>query len=82
MRMLLSVIFPTEPFNALVHSGKAGQMLQNIMEELKPEAVYFTEQQGKRSVSSWSISRARRMCRRLPNRSFSNSMPFADSRSS
>lgn len=50
MRMLLSVIFPTEPFNTLVRSGKAGQVLQEIVSELKPEAVYFTEQAGKRSA--------------------------------
>ena len=28
MRMLLNVIFPNEPFNALVRSGKAGEILQ------------------------------------------------------
>ncbi len=50
MRMLLNVRFPPEPFNALVRSGEAGKVLQSILDELKPEAVYFTEQDGKRSA--------------------------------
>lgn len=50
MKMLLNAIFPTEPFNALVRSGKAGETLQKIVEELKPEAVYFTEEDGMRAV--------------------------------
>jgi hypothetical protein len=33
MRMLLHAIFPTEPFNALVRSGQAGEILAKIMEE-------------------------------------------------
>lgn len=43
-------MFPTEPFNALVRSGKAGEILQKIMEDIKPEAVYFTEEDGMRSA--------------------------------
>lgn len=50
MRMLLHAMFPTEPFNALVRSGKAGEILQKIMEDIKPEAVYFTEEDGMRSA--------------------------------
>lgn len=50
MKMLLNAIFPTEPFNALVRSGKAGEILQKIVAELKPEAVYFTEEDGMRAV--------------------------------
>jgi hypothetical protein len=41
MRMLLHAMFPTEPFNALVRSGKAGEILQKIVEDLKPETVYL-----------------------------------------
>jgi hypothetical protein len=43
-------MFPTEPFNALVRSGKAGEILQKIIEDIKPEAVYFTEEDGMRSA--------------------------------
>ena len=50
MRMLLHAIFPTEPFNTLVRDGKAGEILQRIMEDIKPEAVYFTEEDGMRSA--------------------------------
>lgn len=50
MKMLLTVLFPHEPFNALVRSGAAGPALNEIMGELKPEAAYFTEQDGHRSV--------------------------------
>ena len=50
MRMLLHAMFPTEPFNSLVRDDTAGQILQKIVEEIKPEAVYFTEEDGMRSA--------------------------------
>jgi hypothetical protein len=46
--MLLTVEFPHERFNTLVRSGEAGQLLGRIIEEIKPEAVYFTEDNGRR----------------------------------
>jgi len=48
MKMLLSVEFPHEPFNTLVRNGTAGQILDRIMDAIKPEAAYFTEQDGTR----------------------------------
>jgi len=48
MRMLLTVEIPHEPFNSLVRSGKAGQILGRILDAIKPEAAYFTEQDGTR----------------------------------
>jgi len=48
MKMLLTVDFPLEPFNSLVKSGKAGEIIQKILETIKPETAYFTEQDGKR----------------------------------
>lgn len=48
MKMLLSVEFPLEPFNSLVRSGKAGEIIGRILESIKPETSYFTEQDGKR----------------------------------
>ena len=48
MKMLLSVEFPHEPFNSLVRSGKAGEVIGRIIETIKPETAYFTEQDGKR----------------------------------
>lgn len=48
MKMLLTVEMPHEPFNTLVRNGSAGQMLGKIMDDIKPEMAYFTEQDGKR----------------------------------
>ena len=48
MKMLLTVEFPHEPFNTLVRTGKAGEVIARILETIKPEAAYFTEQDGKR----------------------------------
>ncbi len=48
MRMLVDFNFPLEPFNTLVRNGTAGQKIQQILEDIKPEAVYFSERNGKR----------------------------------
>ena len=50
MRMLLNVSIPHEPFNAAVRDGSAGPTLQRILQEIKPEAAYFTEQDGRRGA--------------------------------
>lgn len=50
MRMMLTATLPHEPFNTLVREGKAGQIIGRILDELKPEAVYFTEQDGTRGA--------------------------------
>ncbi len=46
--MLLTVEFPLEPFNSLVSSGMVGEIIGRILETIKPEIAYFTEQDGKR----------------------------------
>lgn len=48
MKMLLTVEIPHEPFNSLVRSGKAGEIIGRILETIKPEVAYFTEQDGTR----------------------------------
>ena len=48
MRMMLTANFPHEPFNTLVRENKAGAIIGKVLEELKPEAVYFMEQHGER----------------------------------
>ena len=48
MRMLINFDLPIEPFNTYVRDGSAGERIAKIMDDLKPEAVYFTERDGKR----------------------------------
>ncbi|MCG6911617.1 MAG: panthothenate synthetase [Deltaproteobacteria bacterium] len=50
MRMLMNVRIPHEPFNTLTKEGKSGEILQNIIQELKPEFIFFTEQGGTRGA--------------------------------
>ncbi len=50
MRMMLNVRMPHEKFNAAVKDGTAGQKLSRILDEIKPEAVYFTEENGQRTA--------------------------------
>ncbi len=50
MRMLLNVRIPHEPFNTLVRQGKVGAIMGRILDDIKPEAVYFSEQDGKRGA--------------------------------
>lgn len=50
MRMLLHVRIPHKEFNAAVREGTAGSKLNRILEETKPEAVYFTEFNGQRGA--------------------------------
>ena len=50
MRMLVEVRMPHAEFNEAVRDGSAGQKLGRILDELKPEAVYFTELKGHRGA--------------------------------
>ncbi len=50
MRVLLTVRLPHVTFNAAVRDGTAGAKTDAILEETKPEAVYFTEMNGRRTV--------------------------------
>ena len=45
MRMLLKVKFPHEQFNQAVRDGSVGPKVRRILEDAKPEAVYFTERE-------------------------------------
>lgn len=42
MRFMLEVTIPTETGNATIRDGSLPTTVQAIMEELKPEAAYFT----------------------------------------
>lgn len=50
MRMLVHVKIPHEPFNSAVRNGSAGKTIERILAETKPEAVYFTEYDGRRGA--------------------------------
>ena len=50
MRMLLNVVIPHEPFNSYVRDGTAATLIRKILDSTKPEAVYFTEQDGTRGA--------------------------------
>jgi hypothetical protein len=50
MRMLLNVKIPHRSFNAAVRDGTVGPKLHKILESIKPEAAYFTEENGGRGV--------------------------------
>lgn len=49
MRTILFVHLPHEPFNTAVRNGTAAATMKKILDDLKPEAAYFTEINGHRS---------------------------------
>lgn len=50
MRFLLKVNIPVETGNAAAKAGKLGATIQAILAELKPEAAYFTDDNGQRTA--------------------------------
>lgn len=50
MQILMHVKLPHQQFNSAVIDGTVGQKINRILEEIKPEAVYFTEYDGKRGA--------------------------------
>jgi hypothetical protein len=49
MRMIMHVNFPVDVFNAAVRDGSVGAKIQKILAQQKPEAAYFTDNEGQRS---------------------------------
>lgn len=49
MRFLPKVHIPVEPGNTAAKAGKLGSTIQSILADLKPEAVYFTDDRGQRT---------------------------------
>ena len=50
MRFMLKVNIPVESGNAAAKAGKLGSTIQSILADLKPEAVYFTDDNGQRTA--------------------------------
>jgi len=48
--MLMNVKIPHQTFNAAVKDGSEGAKLGKILDTIKPEAAYFTEQNGQRGA--------------------------------
>jgi hypothetical protein len=50
MRMLLRVQMEVEAGNRAIENGSLGQTLDRVMEQVKPEAAYFTAMDGMRTA--------------------------------
>jgi hypothetical protein len=49
VRMMLRVSIPVGAGNAAIRDGSLGKKIQSILADLKPEAAYFTDFDGKRT---------------------------------
>jgi hypothetical protein len=47
--MMMRVSIPVETGNAAAREGTLGSTIQRILDDLKPEAAYFAEDEGKRT---------------------------------
>ena len=50
MRFLVKVNIPVEAGNAAARAGKLGTTIQSILADQKPEAAYFTDDNGQRTA--------------------------------
>ncbi|MEU7421310.1 DUF3303 family protein [Streptomyces antibioticus] len=50
MRVLLKASMDTEKANEAIRNGTLGKLMQETMEQIKPEAAYFTTDHGRRTA--------------------------------
>jgi len=50
MRVLLKAQMDTEKANEAIRNGTLGKLIQESMEQIKPEAAYFTTDNGQRTA--------------------------------
>ena len=50
MRFLVKVNIPVDAGNVAAKAGTLGTTIQSILADLKPEAVYFTDDKGQRTA--------------------------------
>jgi len=43
MKFIVEIEMPLEPFNSFVRQGTAGQKIGAVLDAIKPEAIYFTD---------------------------------------
>jgi hypothetical protein len=49
MRFLLKASIPVETGNAAAKAGRLAKIIESILEDLKPEAAYFLDENGRRT---------------------------------
>ncbi|GAB7103320.1 hypothetical protein JCM4814A_16340 [Streptomyces phaeofaciens JCM 4814] len=50
MRVLLKATMDTEKSNEAIRNGTLGKLIQESLEQMKPEAAYFTADNGRRTA--------------------------------
>lgn len=50
MRCMIKAQIPLETGNDLIGTGRLPQVLKNILEDIKPESVYFLVEEGHRAM--------------------------------
>ncbi len=50
IRMMLKVQIPTEAGNEAIANGTMGQIFQDLIDKIKPEAAYFSQEDGYRTA--------------------------------
>jgi hypothetical protein len=50
MRFLVKVTIPVESGNVVAKAGRLGHTIQSILDAQKPEAAYFTDENGQRAA--------------------------------